>query len=580
MSISMARRKRTALSLSIAGLMLLVAAVAAISARDPDGITVRTGMMLVTVGAAMWLPWQALLPAVIAVWLGPNIGRNSVETYELFNLNMMLELPGLLGIAAMSTIARISLRDLEQENLLIGMTSDSVGTDPITGVFEESQLRSSLEVELSRSRRFGRTFALVLVGIDELRQRFDYRNEEVWQASFAATADLLRLTRNNVDRVYRFGPSGFALVLPESGPKDVNGLVRRLRRLARSVSPQEGEPGGPLPAHYGATFFPTCATTVDDLLRRAEIALRISDNNASRVQLDGAEAPEMPPVETLRQASSQATAVQRATAEPAADAEPVKAAPGLRIVESDDTPEAEPESIHAVEEPVILADAEPVYAVEEVETPEVEPLYAVEEPGPSPDAEPLYALEESVTSPEVEPLSAVEEPVSLPEAEPVIRYEEPVSSPEAEPVFARQEPSEDTQPQPILSAVEEPASQLEDAGPLPTQLFAVEADLAVSEEQPNYSAHPDAIEVDEEPPFEVFAYRAPEPAVDVYNNYWQAEAPLSVIRRPQPARRLVAIAANASPEEDRPPIDNVLSDALKQLDGTLELIRSLKQRSA
>ena len=126
-----------------------------------------------------------------------------VEGYELFSTNMMLELPGLLGLAVVSSIARISLQHLKHENIMLGMNNESIGTDPVTSVLEESQLRNSLEIELSRSRRFRRTFAFVLVGIDEMRQRFDYRDQTVWQASFAATADLLRGTRNNVDRIYR-----------------------------------------------------------------------------------------------------------------------------------------------------------------------------------------------------------------------------------------------------------------------------------------------------------------------------------------------------------------------------------------
>lgn len=462
MSFSVANKKRTALYVSVAGLMVVVAAISAISAREPDGVTVRTGMILVTVGAAMWLPWQALIPTAIAVWLGPNFGRSAVDGYELFNVNMMLELPGLLALAAVSTIARQALRELELENVMLGTHSDTAGIDPGTGVFEESQLRSALDVELSRSRRFGRTFALVLVGIDEMRQRFDYRDEEVWQASFAATADLLRGTRANVDRVYRYGPAGFALVLPESGSKDVSGLVRRLRRVARKVKPQEGEPGGPLPAHYGATFFPTCATTVEDLIRRAEIALRISDNNANRVQLDGAEAPEMAPAETLRQQEPQDDAV-----EPVSQPAPTLA-PALRILQ-----------------PVAAEDG----ASEFVRT-------AVE---PAEEAEPVAT------------------------------------------------------------------------GPAPTALFAVETRPATPVDLPAEVTQPDAS------PAQVFAYRAPEPAVDVYNNSWQTEAPLSVIRRPQPKPQLVAIDGGAKPE---PTVEDIFGDALKQLDGTLELIRSIKQRSA
>jgi diguanylate cyclase (GGDEF)-like protein len=424
--VNLARKKRTALYLSIVGLMLMVAAISTISARDPDGVTLRIGMILVTVGAAMWLPWQALVPAVLVAWLGPNIGRGMMEEeYALFNTNMMWELPGLLGLAAFASFARVALRELEEEHLLLGLNGDAaMGLDPQTGVYDESQLRISIEAELSRSRRFGRTFALVLVGIDEMRQRFDYRDEASWQESFNATAELLRGTRHNVDRVYRYGSSGFALVLPESGPNDVNGLVRRLRRVARKARPPEGEPGGPLPAYFGATFFPACATSTEDLLRRAEIALRIADKNANRVQLDSAEAPEMPPVETLRQ--------------------------------------------------------------------------------PEPTLMPVEATE--------------------PEAAAI-----PVS----------------------------PAAMA-----APTPLFA---------EQDG------AVEVDEEPPFEVYALQAAEPAVEEYAPSWQSEAPLSVLPKPHPRPLLVAMDGGS---EKKDAIDDSVSDALKRLDETLDLIRSLRQRSA
>jgi diguanylate cyclase (GGDEF)-like protein len=491
LSISVARRKRTALYLSITGLMLVVAAISAISARDPDGVVMRTGMILVTVGASMWLPWQALIPATLAVWLGPNLGRNAVEGYELFGIEMMLELPSFLGLAGMSTIVRFALRDLEQENLLLGISRDGAGLDPATGVYEESQLHSALEMELSRARRFGRTFSLVLVGIDEMRQRFDYRDEEVWQASFAATAELLRGTRANVDRVYRYGPAGFALLLPESEPKDVNGLVRRLRRVARKAKPREGEPGGPLPAHYGATFFPTCATTVADLVRRAEIALRLADNNASRIQLDGAEAPEMPPAATLRQV--------------AADDEAVEAAP-------------EPES---TPEPIALP------TIRILEPPTLEPVAVTEEAAASSEA---YAEEER----------------------------------EPEPVH--------------LQAVEEPEVEAEPQVVAPTPLYAVETPGGEAAAAPEPESQPATTEAEAPQPAPVFAYRAPEPAVDVYNRNWQAEAPLSVIHRPQPEKTQV-VAFNGATRA-QVPVDQAINDALKQLDGTLELIRSLKRRSA
>jgi GGDEF domain-containing protein len=508
LSLSVAHKKRTALYLSVAGLLLVVAGISAISAREPDGVTVRIGMTLVALGITLWLPWQALLPAVVAVWLGPNIGRSSVEEYELFNLNMMLELPGLIGLAALTTIARTALLRLEQEDIMLGMTSETVGNDPATGVIEESRLRGGLEQELSRSRRFGRSFGLVLVGIDEMRQRFDYRDQAAWQASFYATADLLRGTRANVDEVYRYGSSGFALILPESGPKDVNGLVRRLRRVARKAKPAEGEPGGPLPAHYGATFFPTCAVTVDDLFRRAEIALKIAESNPTRVQIDGAEAPEMPPVETLRQEGN----------DDSLDGLVVGNIPSLSLDE----------------EPRLVLENVTPFELQTFETQQVEPL----------------------TNAGLEAI-----PVDLPATRPVFSVVDLISE-ELPREMTEAEDAGRPAEEPIAEATSE--RQLAEVAPEDTTVANVEIPAAEPQDEPSHGV------------------TRPTPAV-VYNRNWQAEAPLSMVRVPTPVMRPAPVAEAAAPQqpiEEKAVPPSSLDDTLQQLDRTLELIRSMKKRSA
>jgi diguanylate cyclase (GGDEF)-like protein len=354
-------------------------------------------MVMVTVGAAMWLPWQQLVPAVLLAWLGPNFGRSLMDdTYALFNTNMMLELPGLLMLGGFASVARESLRALEQENMLIG--SQSEGRNAETGVFEATQLKPALDAELARSRRFGRTFSLVLIGIDEMRQKFDYRDADAWQASLAATARLLRQTRLNVDRVFHYGANGFALILPESDEKDVSGRGRRLRRQARKSSPAEGEPGGPLPAHFGATFFPTCATTVEDLMRRAEIAMRIAEKTTLRYQLDSAEAPQLPPAETLRRPEAEA------------EAEPAVTTPVMEVA---------PESLETAPAPVAF---QPVEAPATSHEEDIATLPSVVE-----EAQAVAAAAESMQrEDEPEPIAGKVTIAAQPEPEPVASSMAPV----------------------------------------------------------------------------------------------------------------------------------------------------------
>src|SRR3954471_21816202 len=123
MSLVVARKKRTALYLSIAGLLAMAAGVSAVSAEDPHGVMLRVGMIMMMVGVALWLPWQALLPAALLIWLAPNYARDLVEDRTLFGTYMMLELGPMLGLALFTGLTRHCLRTLEDEDRLLGATS-------------------------------------------------------------------------------------------------------------------------------------------------------------------------------------------------------------------------------------------------------------------------------------------------------------------------------------------------------------------------------------------------------------------------------------------------------------------------
>src|SRR5687768_14852529 len=102
MSTAVARKRRSALYLSITGLLLMVAAVTAISGRDPAGLWLRVGAAMIVAGMSMWLPPRFLIPAVLVVWLGPNAIRANLDDLELLRIETLLELPGLLLLATFS----------------------------------------------------------------------------------------------------------------------------------------------------------------------------------------------------------------------------------------------------------------------------------------------------------------------------------------------------------------------------------------------------------------------------------------------------------------------------------------------
>lgn len=284
------------------GLVALLAAAGsliAISAVDPEGLWVRIGMLLIAVGLAIWLPGKFVLPLTLAIWLVAAVSRLSAADWRLEEPWPFTELPVLLTVALLTLHVRERLRDPDLSarlNNLPHLPQLTQELAPGHGLSEGNDLPSAVEYEIARARRFGRGFSLVLVGVGDMRLRFDFRDEADWHQGFQATADLLSTTRKYVDRVFRHGEHGFALLLPESGPEQVLGLIARLNR---ETGLGQERPSA-LPVHYGATFYPECAATAADLLRRAEVALRLAERAPNRLHLDGAEAPPAPPPESLR----------------------------------------------------------------------------------------------------------------------------------------------------------------------------------------------------------------------------------------------------------------------------------------
>ncbi len=156
------------------------------------------------------------------------------------------------------------------------------------GVRPGGLLQPAVKAELARARRYNRRFALVVAHIHELRRRFDFRRRDDWRAAINAIAGLLRTTRTDIDQVYRVGADSFVILLPESGPEAVRGLVRRLRSTTD------------LPTQYGAAFYPDSATTVEALIRCATVAAKLAAKEPTRLYLHGAEAPEEPAPDSMR----------------------------------------------------------------------------------------------------------------------------------------------------------------------------------------------------------------------------------------------------------------------------------------
>jgi diguanylate cyclase (GGDEF)-like protein len=149
-------------------------------------------------------------------------------------------------------------------------------TDALTGLVNYRRLLEVLRHEMARSRRTGRTFALLLVDMDGLKRINDRLGHLAGSRAICRVADVLRHCTRETDVVSRFGGDEFAVVLPESGD---DGGVSVLGRVARRLKLDGVQPA--LSVSGGHAVFPRDGDSPTLLLRAADQRLYAAKHGQS-----------------------------------------------------------------------------------------------------------------------------------------------------------------------------------------------------------------------------------------------------------------------------------------------------------
>jgi diguanylate cyclase (GGDEF)-like protein len=162
--------------------------------------------------------------------------------------------------------------------------------DELTGLPNQRHLRSHLEREIDRARRFDKPLSLLVLEVDQLEAalaRVDPGRSEMMLRDIAL---LLLDSVRKVDTVARIGEAQFALLLPRSDAREASLVAEKLRKaLHGHAFFDASEPGSRLSASVGVAQL----NSVDDehgqsLRARAEQALA-SARQAGRNRVISAE---------------------------------------------------------------------------------------------------------------------------------------------------------------------------------------------------------------------------------------------------------------------------------------------------
>jgi diguanylate cyclase (GGDEF)-like protein len=196
---------------------------------------------------------------------GPFVRATASESLML--LQAFLGVVGMMTHAAAAVVAehqsaKQALREARDE------FADRATTDPLTGLANYRRFVDAFDAEVERSRRTGRSFALVLFDLDHLKKTNDTHGHLTGTRALCRVGNTMQVHCRAIDTAVRYGGDEFALVLPETKKE---GAYQVASRIALQVAGDGEQP--PISVSFGVAVYPDDGETMEAVFRTADSAL-------------------------------------------------------------------------------------------------------------------------------------------------------------------------------------------------------------------------------------------------------------------------------------------------------------------
>jgi diguanylate cyclase (GGDEF)-like protein len=138
--------------------------------------------------------------------------------------------------------------------------------DPLTRLYNRRAFTERLEVEVSRSHRYQRPFALVVCDLDGFKLVNDQQGHLAGDEVLVRVAAALRRSVRAADAAFRIGGDEFAVILPETPRSLAPAVVDRLSAAVADASAATR-------ASFGVAVYPEDGEDPDVLYRAADAAM-------------------------------------------------------------------------------------------------------------------------------------------------------------------------------------------------------------------------------------------------------------------------------------------------------------------
>ena len=144
-------------------------------------------------------------------------------------------------------------------------------TDKLTGLFNRHKLYEIADHEVTRSKRTGEPFSIIIFDIDHFKKINDTYGHDVGDYVLAAVAKLVQKHIRKYDYLFRWGGEEFVILSPHTDSKGAYKLAEKIRRLIESF---EFEKVGHISVSLGVSqFYPETDENIESVIKRADNAL-------------------------------------------------------------------------------------------------------------------------------------------------------------------------------------------------------------------------------------------------------------------------------------------------------------------
>ena len=179
-----------------------------------------------------------------------------------------------IGLGATWLLAFVAVAYAGHQRRTVAQALALSRTDPLTSLFNRSQLFVTLEQEVSRTRRSDRGFCVLMIDLDGLKEINDtgghLRGDEVLRALGAVISGSIRA----VDSAYRYGGDEFVVLLPETDIVGAFVVAEKIRAGAEELGVSVGGGEEPITSvSIGLVSHPEDGLSAEELMTAVDRAM-------------------------------------------------------------------------------------------------------------------------------------------------------------------------------------------------------------------------------------------------------------------------------------------------------------------